>query len=398
MKILCVISQALVCDWLFNLGAEMKKTAALIAGLTLCAASVQAADLNIWNWSDYIGASTVKDFIKATGLKQTNYAVFDSNEMVEARLLSGHSGFDAINTPSYYIPRLAKAGALQKIDHSKIPMWNELDKTRMKKLAEIDPDNAYAYPYTEISVGIGYNKGKIEKIFGKDFKVDSWSFLFDKKNSDKLAQCGIAVIDEPIEVISAVMHYQGKDPTSEKAADYKEAQAVLTDLARNTSYFHSSRYINDLASGEVCAVIGYSGDVLQARARAKTANPDTDIEYVVPKEGSPMWFDCWAVPADAEHYDNAMKWFNYLITPDNAAAVGNEIRYFMPVTNAISKLDKELSGNPSIFLSDELMSKMYLMQPTTSKMSRITNQVWNAMKLDSAKKGDDSSDDANGWD
>ena len=375
----------------------MKKTAALVAVSALFAASAQSADLNIWNWSDYIRASTVKDFIKATGLKETNYAVFDSNEMVEARLLSGHSGFDAINTPSYYIPRLAKAGALQKIDHSKIPEWGELDQTRMKKLAEIDPNNDYAYPYTEISVGIGYNKGKIEEIFGKDYKVDSWDFLFDKKNSERLAKCGIAIIDEPIEVISAVMHYQGKDPTSEKAGDYKEAQKLLTDLARNTAYFHSSRYINDLASGEVCAVIGYSGDVLQARARAKTAGKGDDIEYVVPKEGSPMWFDCWAVPAGAEHYDNAMKWFNYLITPDNAAAVGNEIRYFMPVTKAIPKLDPELSGNPSIFLSDEMMSKMYMMHPTTSKMSRITNQVWNAMKLDSAK-GDDSGDDANGWD
>ncbi len=379
----------------------MKKTSALAAiSVLFAAASANAADLNIWNWSDYIGASTVKDFIKATGLKKTNYAVFDSNEMVEARLLSGHSGFDAINTPSYYVPRLAKAGALQKIDHSKIPEWGELDQTRMKKLAEVDPNNDYAYPYTEISVGIGYNKGKIEEIFGKDYKVDSWDFLFDKKNSEKLAKCGIAIIDEPIEVISAVMHYQGKDPTSEKAGDYKEAQQLLTDLARNTAYFHSSRYINDLASGEVCAVIGYSGDVLQARARAKTANKGIDIEYVVPKEGSPMWFDCWAVPAGAEHYDNAMKWFNYLITPDNAAAVGNEIRYFMPVTKAIPKLDRELSGNPSIFLSDEMMAKMYMMQPTTSKMSRITNQVWNAMKLDSAKtdNSEGGEDDGNGWD
>jgi putrescine transport system substrate-binding protein len=379
----------------------MKKTAALVALSAAMAFSAEAADLNVWNWSDYIGANTVKDFIKATGLTKTNYAVFDSNEMVEARLLSGHSGFDVVNTPSYYVPRLAKAGALRKIDHSKIPAWGELDPVRMKKLAQIDPNNDYAYPYTEISVGIGYNKGKIEEIFGKDFKVDSWSFLFDKENSKKLAQCGIAVIDEPIEVISAVMHYQGKDPTSEKAGDYKEAQVLLTDLARNTAYFHSSRYINDLASGEVCAVIGYSGDVLQARARAKTAGKGIDIEYVVPKEGSPMWFDCFAVPSDAEHYDNAMKWFNYLITPENAAAVGNEIRYFMPVTKAIPMLDKELSGNPSIFLSDEMMAKMYLMQPTTSKVSRITNRVWNAMKLDSAKgEGGEGSNEeaANGWD
>ncbi|HAH70255.1 MAG TPA: polyamine ABC transporter substrate-binding protein, partial [Succinivibrionaceae bacterium] len=231
----------------------------LFTALVSCALSADAAsDLNIWNWSDYIGENTVKDFAEKTGLKNTNYAVFDSNEMVEARLLSGHSGFDAVMLTSYYVPRLAKAGALQKIDHNKIPHWSSLDEVRLKKLSEVDPNNDYAYPYTEISVGIGYNTKKIKEIFGEDYKVDSWSFLFDKNNSAKLKKCGIAVLDSPIEIISAAMHYLGKDPTTEQSGDYKEARTLLTDLARNVSYFHSSRYINDLASGEICAVIGYS--------------------------------------------------------------------------------------------------------------------------------------------
>ncbi|MDY6322270.1 MAG: polyamine ABC transporter substrate-binding protein [Succinivibrio sp.] len=366
-----------------------------------CAAAA-AADLNIWNWSDYIGENTVADFQKESGLKNVNYATFDSNEMVEARLLSGHSGFDCVNTPSYYVPRLAKAGAIVKIDHSKIPHWNDLDQVRMKKLAEIDPNNDFAYPYTEISVGIGYNVKKVQEIFGKDYKVDSWNFLFDKNNSAKLRECGLAVIDSPIEVISAAMHFLGKDPSSEKAADYKEARALLTDLARNTAYFHSSRYINDLASGEVCAVIGYSGDVLQSRARAQAAGQGIEVQYVVPKEGSPMWFDCWAVPAAGDHYDAAMKWFDYLINPDHAADIANEIRYPLPVSKAVEHFDPELRDNPSIILSDELMAKMYLMQPTSAKVSRITNDVWNGMKLDSgASSGEDGeaeSEDANGWD
>ncbi len=368
----------------------------LFTALVSCALSADAAsDLNIWNWSDYIGENTVKDFAEKTGLKNTNYAVFDSNEMVEARLLSGHSGFDAVMLTSYYVPRLAKAGALQKIDHNKIPHWSSLDEVRLKKLSEVDPNNDYAYPYTEISVGIGYNTKKIKEIFGEDYKVDSWSFLFDKNNSAKLKKCGIAVLDSPIEIISAAMHYLGKDPTSEQSGDYKEARTLLTDLARNVSYFHSSRYINDLASGEICAVIGYSGDILQSRARAQAAKQDFEIEYVVPKEGSPMWFDCWTVPVAADHYDNAMKWFDYLITPEHAAEIANEIRYPMPVTKAIPDFDDELRNNPSIILSDELMSKMYLMRPTTAKVSRITNRVWNAMKLDSASS--DGEEDANSW-
>ena len=225
----------------------------LLGGLSLSAHA--DSDVNIWNWSDYIGENTIDDFGKKSGLANPNYAVFDSNEMVEARLLSGHSGFDAVMMTSYYVPRLAKAGALQKIDHAKIPHWSGLDQVRMQKLAEVDPGNEYAYPYTEISVGIGYNTKKIKEIFGEDYKVDSWDFLFDKKNSDKLRRCGIAVLDSPIEIISAAMHFLGKDPTSEERNDYREAQKLLTDLARNVSYFHSSRYINDLASGEICAAI-----------------------------------------------------------------------------------------------------------------------------------------------
>ena len=365
----------------------------LLGGLSLSAHA--DSDVNIWNWSDYIGENTIADFGKKSGLANPNYAVFDSNEMVEARLLSGQSGFDAVMMTSYYVPRLAKAGALQKIDHAKIPHWSGLDQVRMQKLAEVDPGNEYAYPYTEISVGIGYNTKKIKEIFGEDYKVDSWDFLFDKKNSDKLRRCGIAVLDSPIEIISAAMHFLGKDPTSEERNDYREAQKLLTDLARNVSYFHSSRYINDLASGEICAAIGYSGDILQSRSRAHKADLGFEVEFVVPKEGSVMWFDCWTVPTGAQHYDNAMKFFDYLMTPEHTAEIANEIRYPMPVTKAIPAFDEELRNNPSVILSDELMSKMYLMRPTTAKISRITNRVWNAMKLDSASS--DGEDDANSW-
>lgn len=210
----------------------------------------------------------------------------------------------------------------------------------MKALESIDPDNSYAYPYTEISVGIGYNKDKIEEIFGKDFKFDSWDILFKPENAKKLKQCGIAVLDSPIEITSVVMHYLGKDPSSEKASDYNEALDILTKFASNVSYFHSSRYINDLASGEVCVAVGYSGDVLQAAQRAKAEK--INIEYTIPKEGSIFWFDCWTIAANADHYDNALKWFNYLQDPKVATNVANEIRYLLPVNAAIENIDQDL--------------------------------------------------------
>lgn len=371
---------------------NLSKTVVGLAFLGAATASYASADVNIWNWSDYIGENTVSDFEKATGLK-ANYAVFDSNEMVEARLLSGKSGFDAVMMTSYYVPRLAKAGALQKIDKSKIPNWKQLDPVRMEALASIDPDNSYAYPYTEISVGIGYNTKKIEEIFGKDYKITSWDVLLKPENSKKLKQCGIAVIDSPIEIISTVMHVLKQDPASEKASDYNKALEVLTHLASNVSYFHSSRYINDLASGEICMAVGYSGDILQATERGK-ANGN-DIKYVIPDEGSVFWFDCWTVAANADHYDGAMKWFDYLLTPNVAKNVANEIRYLLPVNEAISGLDDVLKKNPSLNIPVEKMKTMYFLKPTSSKMTKITNRVWNSMKLNSGKQSDDES--AEGW-
>ena len=296
---------------------------------------------------------------------------------------------------SYYVPRLAKAGALQKIDKSLIPNWSNLDDKRMEILRSIDPNNDYAYPYTEISLGIAYNDKKIAEIFGPDVKVDSWDFLFKKENSDKLKQCGIAVLDSPIEVISAAMHYLGKDPTSEKASDYEEAEKLLTDFASNVRYFHSSRYINELASGEICAAIGYSGDVLQADKRAVQAGRDYRIKYVFPKEGSLLWFDCWTIPAGAENYKGAHAWFNYLLDPKVAQSVSNEIRYILPVKGAMENLDPELSSDPNVNLTPELLSKAYFPQTPTAKVSRITNRVWNAMKLNADSS---SEEEASGWD
>lgn len=367
--------------------ASLSVLTVLLASATNMAVAEDSGNVNIWNWSYNIGENTVADFEKDTGLK-TNYVEFDSNELQEARLLAGNTGFDASIVVSYYVPRMAKAGALQKIDHSKIPNWVKQNHARLEKLATLDPNNDYAYPYIEISIGIGYNKQKIEEIFGKDYVVDSWDFLFKKENSDKLKQCGIAIIDSPIEVISAVQHYLGKDPTSQKKQDFEEARKILTTLASNTAYFQSNRYVTDLASGEICAAIGYSGDIIQSRHLSAHGKNKFDIEYVIPKEGSIFWFDSWAVPKGAKNYDNAMKWFDWLLDPKNASKLSNEMGYILPVDEAMQNLSDELKNNPSINLSEEKLKTMYFMQPTPAKTTRITNNVWNAMKIDSAKVAD----------
>lgn len=349
--------------------------------------------VNIWNWSDYMGDTTVADFQRDTGVV-ANHVLFDSNELVEARLLSGSSGFDVIMMTSYYVPRLAKAGALAKFDKSKLSNFDQLDPKRMELLATVDPE-LFAIPYTEISLGIGYNTQKIREIFGEDYKVDSWDLLFKPENSVKLKKCGIAVLDSAVEIISAMQVYLQKDPSSTKRDDYVEARNMLTALAQNVSYFHSSRYINDLASGEICAAIGYSGDILQARDRARLANRDYEIEYVFPKEGSLLWFDCWTLAYDAKHIDNAHKWVDYLLQGQVAASISNQIRYILPVKDAIDKLDKALKDNPNVNLSPEALSKAYFPKAPNARLSRVHNSVWNYVKLHSSAPSEDDMD--NEW-
>lgn len=349
--------------------------------------------VNIWNWSDYIAEDTVSNFSKETGLA-TNYVLFDSNELVEARLLSGSTGFDAIMMTSYYVPRLAAAGALDKIDKSKLTHYADLDPKRMELLATVDANNDYAIPYTEISLGIGYNTKKIEEIFGKGTKIDSWEFLFNKENASKLKQCGIAVLDSPVEVISAVQHYLKKNPASDKRSEYSETQELLTSFAKNVAYFHSSRYINDLASGDICVAIGYSGDILQANDRAVAANRDYNVEYVFPKEGSLLWFDCWIMPKNASHADNGLKWIDYLLNSDVASSISNEIRYILPVKTAIYRLDPALKANPSVNLSAEMLDKAYFPKAPSARISKIHNQIWNSMKLNSTSPEEE---EGTGW-
>ena len=206
------------------------------------------------------------------------------------------------------------------------------------------------------------------------------------ENSAKLTQCGIAVFDSPVEVISAVQHYLHKDPNSTHRIDYVDARNLLTALAQNVSYFHSSRYINDLASGEICAAIGYSGDILQARDRARMAQRDYDIEYVFPKEGSLLWFDCWVFTKDAKHPDSAHAWINYLLQGSVASSISNQIRYILPVTDALEQLDPALKSNPSVNLSPELLQKAYFPQAPSARLSKVHNTVWNYMKLHSTSE------------
>jgi len=273
--------------------------------------------LNVLNWSDYIAPDTVEKFEKETGIK-VNYDVFDSNEVLETKLLTGHTGYDIVVPTDYFLERQAKQGILLPLDKSKLPNIRNLDPEVLKGLEGVDPGNRYGLPYAGVITGIGFNVQKVRKALG-NVPVDSWAILFDPKNAAKLKDCGLTTLDAESENFFTARIWLGLDPGSEKLEDLNAAEAMFTKLRPYIRYFHSSQYINDLANGETCIALSWSGDVLQARDRAREAGKGVEIDFAVPKEGALRSFDMLAIPADAPHPDNAHKFINFLLRPDIAA-------------------------------------------------------------------------------
>ena len=262
----------------------------LVAGaLMAVSAGTLAAEqktLHVYNWSDYIAPDTVANFEKETGIKVV-YDVFDSNEVLEGKLMAGSTGFDLVVPSASFLERQLTAGVFQPLDKSKLPNWKNLDPEVLKLVAKHDPDNKYAMPYLWATTGIGYNVDKVKAALGPDVKLDSWDVVLKPENLEKLKSCGVSFLDAPEEIFATVLNYLGKDPNSNKADDYTgPATDLLLKLRPNIRYFHSSQYINDLANGDICVAIGWAGDVWQAANRAKEAKNGVNVSYFIPKEGA----------------------------------------------------------------------------------------------------------------
>ncbi|PHX51406.1 ABC transporter substrate-binding protein, partial [Pseudomonas syringae pv. syringae] len=294
-------------------------------GLTLTLGAQAKSTVHIYNWSDYIGKTTLTDFEATTGIKPM-YDVFDSNETLEAKLLAGRTGYDVVVPSNHFLGKQIKAGAFQKLDKSLLPNYKNLDPALLKRLEKNDPGNQYAVPYLWGTNGIGYNVEKVKAVLGVD-KIDSWAVLFEPENIKKLSSCGVAFLDSADEMLPAVLNYLGLDPNSTKEADYKEAEAKLMAIRPYVTYFHSSKYITDLANGDICVAAGFSGDVFQAKARAEEAGKGVKLAYSIPKEGGNLWFDMLAIPADSKNIKQASAFINYMLDPRVIAKVSDEVGY-----------------------------------------------------------------------
>lgn len=354
--------------------------ASLAAAVSMGSAVAQEEKvLHVYNWSDYIAEDTVANFEKETGIKVV-YDVFDSNEVLEAKLLADNTGFDIVVPSSDFLARQIQAGVFQQLDKSQLSNLKNMDADIMKLLADKDPDNAHSMPYLGGTTGIGFNPKKVAAVMGPDFKLDSWDAVLKPENLSKLQKCGVSFLNAPTEIMATVLHYMGKDPNSTNPADYKEAGKLLATLRPHIAYFHSSQYINDLANGDTCVAIGWSGDVMQAAARAEEAKNGVTVDYVIPKEGALVFYDMLAIPADAKHPENAHAFINYLMRPEVIAKVSNYVSYASGNAASLPMVDEALRNNPNIYPPAELKAKMFALKILPAKINREITREWTKVK------------------
>ena len=356
------------------------RLAAVIAGsLVLAACSENRDTLNIYNWSDYIGETTLEDFTAATGI-ETRYDLYDSNEVLEAKLTAGGTGYDVVVPAAHpFFAREIAAGLFQKLDKSLIPNLRNLDPELMAKVASADPSNEHGVIYQYGTNGFGYNVDAIASRM-PDAPVDSWDMLFAPEVVAKFADCGVAMVDSANEVIPLVLHYLGRDPDSEDAADLAAAEELLLRVRPYVKYFHSSQYINDLASGDVCLALGWSGDVTQARMRGAEAALPQRIAYTIPVEGTMLWFDMLAIPKDAPHPAAAHAFINFVLEPKVMAGITNFIAYANAVPASLDYVDAEIRSDTTIFLTPETRSRLFVQRVPSPEAERARNRAWTRIR------------------
>jgi putrescine transport system substrate-binding protein len=351
---------------------------ALVAALSSPARAAERV-VNFYNWSNYMAPGVLEDFTRETGIKVV-YDTFDANETLETRLLAGKSGYDVVVPTAYFLQRQIQAKIFQKLDKSKLPNLANAWPFVTKQLAIYDPGNQYAANYMWGTTGIGYNVKMVEKILGPGAKIDSWDTVFKPENLAKFRDCGIHMLDSADDIFPAALSYLGLDPNSTKPADLENAADLVTKIRPLVRKFHSSEYLSALATGEICLVVGWSGDIMQARARAAEAKGDIEIGYAIPKEGAQMFFDNLAIPADAQHVSEAYELINYLYRPEVAAKNSDFLSYANGNLTSQKLVDPRILDDKNIYPDDATLKKLFVITARDPATQRVINRLWTRVK------------------
>ena len=340
--------------------------------------AAHAAELKIFNWSDYIDEEVLTDFTKETGIEVT-YDVFDSNEVLETKLLAGGTGYDIVVPTASFLSRQIQAGVFQKLDKSQLPnlsnMWKEIEANA----AKYGPLNDYSINYMWGTTGIGYNVDKVKELTGME-EITSWATVFDPAQLAKLKDCGVHVLNAPDELIPAALNYLGLDPNTSNPDDLAKAEEALVAIRPYVQKFHSSEYINALANGDICLAVGWSGDVLQARDRADEADNGVSIAYSIPTEGALMWFDQMAIPVDAPNPEGGLAFLNFILDAQNMADASNYVYYANGNKASQSMLEEDVIGDPAIYPDEATLENLYTTTPYDAKVQRVVTRLWTKVK------------------
>lgn len=360
--------------------AKGLRLTALVAGvLTVFPALAQQRTVNFYNWSNYMAPGVLDDFTKETGIKVV-YDTFDANETLETRLLAGKSGYDVVVPTAYFLQRQIAANVFQKLDKTKLPnlvnAWPEVTK----RLAIYDPGNNYAANYMWGTTGIGYNVKMARDILGPEAKIDSWDIVFNPENLAKFKDCGIQMLDSPDDILPAALNYLGLDPNSTKQADLEKAAELVSKIRPYVRKFHSSEYLSALATGEICFVVGWSGDIKQAQTRAAESNNGVEIGYAIPKEGAQMFFDNFAIPADAKNVAEAYELINYLYRPDVAAKNSDFLSYANGNLASQKLISPKVMNDKTVYPDDATLNRLFVITARDPATQRIINRIWTRVK------------------
>src|ERR1700726_2682355 len=365
-------------DWSLT---QIRCVVAIAAVLAVLSPPAQAAErvVNFYNWSNYMAPGVLEDFTKETGIKVV-YDTFDANETLETRLLAGKSGYDVVVPTAYFLQRQITANVFQKLDKSKLPNLANAWGVVTKRLATYDPGNLYAANYMWGTTGIGYSVKAGQKILGPDARIDSWDIVFKPENLAKFKECGIHMRDSADDIFPAALGYLGLDPNSTKQADLEKAADLVIKIRPYVRKFHSSEYLSALATGEICFVVGWSGDIMQARARAAEAKGGIEIGYTIPKEGAQMFFDNLAIPADARNVKEAYELINYLYRPDVAAKNSDFLSYANGNLASQKLVDPKILNDKNIYPDDDTLAKLFVIPARDPATQRVINRLWTRVK------------------
>jgi putrescine transport system substrate-binding protein len=345
----------------------------------LACANAAEPQVNIYNWYDFIAPDAMKNFQAQTGIRST-FDVFDNGDVMQGKLMAGRSNYDVVVASGDVMPNLIKAGVLKELDRSQLPNWSHLDPEILAKVQRNDPGNRYAVPYLWGTTGLGYDVEKVKALLGDNAPVDSWDLIFKEENIAKLSQCGVATLDAPGDIIPIALHYLGLPYNSQDPEDYRKAEALLLKVRPYIRYFDSSRFISDLANGNVCVVLGWAGGVMDARKASEAAGNGRQIEYSIPREGAPLWVESLVLLNDAPHPEQGLAFINYMLDPQVIARSSNYLSYANANKDATDLVEENIRRNPGVYPSKEVLATLFTLETMPLKVERIRTRMWSKIK------------------